>query len=404
MEVLRPPLEELAQVQRITEHHLFRGADSICRLLRFLVEHAVNARSEPVREFDIATEVFKRRQDFDPQSDSIVRVQVGRLRTRLTRYYFEAGTSDPIVFEVPRGGYSLAVSYRERPLAREQAPVVAPAPAVPIAPVALTPKRTSRAIALLISAGLAVALLAVVMLRRPAVPAPLVKFWEPFTSVPLPPFVIYSNQVRVAPVPAGTVSHDSSDLNRPLYTGIGEVMGAVALTHLFDRLGHGIVFRGEFLTPWEDLKNSNLIFVGTATQSLKAVGNPERFTLRHYIPDDLSTPLVIVDLKPEKDHPAFFGRTTTSPRPPDEEYALLMLSPAVVPGRVALTMFGTSTLGTQAAVEFVCDPNSVAALLKFMTPESGTVPTFFEAVLRVRVRDNAPIASDIAAFYQRKHS
>ena len=356
METLKSHAEEFAQVQRITEHRLFRGSESLCRLLRFLVDHTLNFRSKPLREFDIATQVFHRRPDFDPQSDSTVRVQIGRLRAKLTRYYFEAGSSDPIVMEIPRGGYSLSISYRERPQTVEESSTAVASVVAPIIPIVPAARQTQK----ILIAVLATAIVTVFAygglnsLLKPSLPAPLIKFWAPFIAVPSPPLVIYSNQVRVEP-DRSTLKPSYANPPEALYTGIGEVMGAVDLTHLFDRMGHAINFRGESITPWEDAKNANLIFIGTAKQSLKAVGNPERFALRRQVLGDANSPNVIVDLKPEQGHPAFF-RHSECCQPLEEDYALVILSPALTPGRVALTMFGITTLGTQAAVEFVCDP------------------------------------------------
>jgi len=204
MEALRPPVEELAQVRRIAEHHLFRGAESLCRLLRFLVEHAVSARSGPVREFDIAAGVFKRRQDFDPQSDSIVRVQIGRLRARRTRYYFEAGTSDPILCEIPRGGYSLSVSYRERPHSRKEAPAVPPA--MPVIPASALPKSRPKITAV---AWISIYSRPQYFRERHCSPetadtGSTGRILGTFGFRSAPPFLIYSNQVRLVPLPDGT--------------------------------------------------------------------------------------------------------------------------------------------------------------------------------------------------------
>jgi len=56
-----------------------------------------------VKEYQIATEVFGRPRDFDPRLDSTVRVQTGRLRSKLAEYYAGSGADDPIIVEVPRG-------------------------------------------------------------------------------------------------------------------------------------------------------------------------------------------------------------------------------------------------------------------------------------------------------------
>ena len=100
--------EEISQLNRILDSHLLRGADSLSRLLRFLTEHALKCPGETLKEHQIATMVLGRRPDFDPNSDSTLRVQIGRLRSRLERYYNEVGPRDQVIIEIPRGSYSVA--------------------------------------------------------------------------------------------------------------------------------------------------------------------------------------------------------------------------------------------------------------------------------------------------------
>jgi hypothetical protein len=406
MEVPAFYVEEAAQIRRITEHHLFRGSESLCGLLRFLFEHTVNHRSEPLREFDIATQVFKRRPDFDPQSDSIVRVQIGRLRARLAQFYAEAGLSDPVIVEIPRGGYSLSISYRERPHAPEP---VAISEANSPTSVVIRPARRREirnlVIAVMTTAAVTLGLVAGVnSLRKPQIAGSLEVFWNPFISVPDAPLVIYSNQIRPAAPPAGVSAVSSSPPvhQNPFFTGTGEVMGAVDLTRLFVNIGHDIHFRGEALTPWEDVKDSNLIFVGTATQSAKALGGPERFVLRRQIPGDSTSPMVIADLSPEPGHPAVYHHSAECCQPIDEDYGLIIFSRGLTPERVALSMFGTTTMGTQAAVEFSCDADSLSSLLDRLPKNHSKHVPFFETLLHVTVRGGAPIASEIVAVHVRK--
>jgi len=56
------------------------GSESLCKLLRYLAKHALDHPGTPLKEYQIATEVFGRPADFDPQLDSTIRVQAGRLR------------------------------------------------------------------------------------------------------------------------------------------------------------------------------------------------------------------------------------------------------------------------------------------------------------------------------------
>jgi TolB-like protein len=50
-------------------------------------------------------EVFGRRPDYDPKLDSTVRTEAVRLRARLNKYYSTEGRQDPLVIELPKGGY-----------------------------------------------------------------------------------------------------------------------------------------------------------------------------------------------------------------------------------------------------------------------------------------------------------
>ncbi len=50
-------------------------------------------------------EVFGRRPDHDLTRDSIVRTEASRLRARLREYYTGEGKDDPLIIELPKGGY-----------------------------------------------------------------------------------------------------------------------------------------------------------------------------------------------------------------------------------------------------------------------------------------------------------
>ena len=101
-----------AEVDRLTQSSVLHGSEALCRLLRYLAGQALAHPGVPVKEYQLATEVFGRPADFDPRMDSTVRVQTGRLRSKLAEYYPSAGADDPIVLEIPKGSYSLVFHYR----------------------------------------------------------------------------------------------------------------------------------------------------------------------------------------------------------------------------------------------------------------------------------------------------
>src|SRR5687767_15808788 len=80
----------------------------MCRFLRFLVEQQLAGAGGELKETTVAVEVFGRKPDYDPKIDSIVRTEAARLRKRLAAYYDAEGSRDPLVIEMPKGGYQPA--------------------------------------------------------------------------------------------------------------------------------------------------------------------------------------------------------------------------------------------------------------------------------------------------------
>ncbi len=101
------------QLERILASFATSGANRRSRLLRYLVEQTLEDRPESLKESVIATEVFDRAPSYDPQIDSVVRVEVGRLRARLAEYYEKAGADAPVRIEIPRGAYRPIFIFRE---------------------------------------------------------------------------------------------------------------------------------------------------------------------------------------------------------------------------------------------------------------------------------------------------
>src|SRR6266478_9376734 len=108
----------LAQVDRLLNSHVLHGSESLCKLLRYLAEHALEHPGSSLKEYQIATEVFGRSPSFDPQSDSTIRVQAGRLRLKIAEYYSSEGTDDPIQVEMPKGTYVVSFHRRKANVAK----------------------------------------------------------------------------------------------------------------------------------------------------------------------------------------------------------------------------------------------------------------------------------------------
>ena len=82
------------------------NAERLSSLLRFIVEEALNGRGSDLKEARIGLDVFGRKADsYDPAIDPIVRVQMGRLRSKLRAYYSGPGALDIVRINIPVGSY-----------------------------------------------------------------------------------------------------------------------------------------------------------------------------------------------------------------------------------------------------------------------------------------------------------
>jgi TolB-like protein len=115
------------QLERVLGSEAFAGAGRHSRVLRYLVERTLAGDGDQLKEYVLGTEVFDRPDSYDPRIDSIVRVEVRRLRTRLDDYYRGPGAKDPVVITIPRGAYVPLFADRDGLAATASAPAVATA-------------------------------------------------------------------------------------------------------------------------------------------------------------------------------------------------------------------------------------------------------------------------------------
>jgi TolB-like protein len=105
--VTTPNHEEiLHQLSRILDSPQFTASSRLSRFLRYVVERTCAGEGRQLKEFRIATDVFDRGARFDSRLDSLVRVEAGRLRSKLVEYYSERGSGDAVIIRIPKGGYT----------------------------------------------------------------------------------------------------------------------------------------------------------------------------------------------------------------------------------------------------------------------------------------------------------
>ena len=112
MAARQPSSEEIrSELERVLSSRSFAQTERHRRFLQFIVEQTLTGNSDRLKGFSIALDVFDRPDDFDPQSDPLVRVEAGRLRKRLVEYYAEEGVEDPVRIRIPRGSYQANFEY-----------------------------------------------------------------------------------------------------------------------------------------------------------------------------------------------------------------------------------------------------------------------------------------------------
>ncbi|MDQ0561520.1 TolB-like protein [Rhizobium mesoamericanum] len=94
-----------AQLNVITSSPEFPTVGRSAAFLKYVTEEALAGRADRIKGYSIAVEVFKRSEGFS-QDDPVVRIEAGRLRRLLERYYLVAGQYDPIRIDIPKGGYA----------------------------------------------------------------------------------------------------------------------------------------------------------------------------------------------------------------------------------------------------------------------------------------------------------
>lgn len=95
----------LAALERLLDSGEFEGSTRLQEFLRHVVQGKLAGRERDLRAYAIGVDVFGRPADFDPQAESLVRVEAGRLRQKLAAYYAGPGRNDPVRISLPKGGY-----------------------------------------------------------------------------------------------------------------------------------------------------------------------------------------------------------------------------------------------------------------------------------------------------------
>jgi hypothetical protein len=182
------------------------------------------------------------------------------------------------------------------------------------------------------------------------------------------------------------------------YTGVGEVLAIHALDDAFGTLGQKVRVKRGSLFTLDDVKSHNLIFVGSPSENLSLldIPNTQEFVFQRVASGPRQGDLSIVSKHPK---PGEAGAYLASPSNAQltEDYSVVGLVPGIESGRYVMILAGTTTFGTQGAVEFVCRQDSVAKLLKEIPDSSAGTMKPFEALVRVKIARGVPVETELVA-------
>ena len=448
--------QKLEQLEKVLRSRTLQNSESLKAFLRFVVEKTVEDEGVHLKEYTIATEVFGRNSDYDPRIDSVVRVQAGRLRTKLQEYYTTEGKADRIVIDLPKGHYhpvfvcppsetapETAGGAANRAAANGHPPAAAAAPADARAEQAeAAPARAGgRAVALLLLGGLAILLCAAVLalyssnreLRRLAAPDPSLNtedfktVWSAFVEDAESPLLVLSNptvyrflneadpgsqerralqltpeQTRSlveAPEFRGQWTGGESPRLIPslgMYTGMGEAIGLYRLTDLFRSADKTILLRQSRHVSAADLKYRNVILLGSiyVNEWTRRLPSVENFNYT------FAATIENRDPRPgeEREYKPQFNERTGEML---VDYALITVKPNVSGEHAVMNLAGIFSEGTEAAAEFVTTRNHLAVLGQRLRQlgGAGPPPKYYQALLKVGVENGTPTTIELISLH-----
>lgn len=466
MEVSRE--EKLEQLERLLQSHTLHSADSLRGFLRFVAEKAIDNQESLLKEYVIATEVFGRNEDYNPRIDSTVRVQAGRLRTKLAEYYSTEGKGDKVLIDLPKGQYTPVFSYAQiKPANGKPADTATSLEQLTInlegaasglvsgayAAIAASDARSAELhqgnalssseprrwqiialtfVLLTVLFGVLAVFYrsrALELAKTNAVGADgqneslnrteIEPLWGEMLRSPEPVLVVYSNTLFQGTAENGmkllkSLDSPGSSIGSPIipqseieqskqpviehYTGIGEVMGAFQLGELFARLRHASRVKRSLLLNWEDLKTENIVVLGSPAENLFLRDLPQRqeFVFKPMPDEQGNKSFGIVNTRPRSGEQArYFARQDGPSRSQiSEDYAVVSLLQGLNGDKRMLILAGITTLGTQAAAEYVTKPDYIRDLIQHLNSAlpglPPKLPDNYQVLVKVKVNGGVP--------------
>jgi hypothetical protein len=148
----------------------------------------------------------------------------------------------------------------------------------------------------------------------------------------------------------------------------------------------------------DDAKNNDLIFVGSPAENLtlREIPATQEFVFQRVAAGPRTGDLGVLNAHPQAGEPHMFLASPPN-EPTTEDYAVIGLVPGIDPARSVLILAGTTTIGTQAAAEYVCREDSLSELLQRLKVSKPGELKPFEALLWVKITHGVPVRTDLVS-------
>lgn len=406
------PSEIQAELEKILASKGFVHSERLSRFLRFTVNRTIQGEAANLKEYLIGIEVFDRNGSYDPRSDPIVRVEAGRLRSKLKEFYETEGRDDPVVIDFQKGSYVPIFKRRERPASQ----------------VARIPRwlrssgdwRILGLAAAMALAGIAVYRAAMLSRQNLALHEALEKarqqgpgpefapVWGRFFSPGTETFVVFGSPLFFASERGGFFLrspglNDASkllsdpDFRRmqerfgPLsgprydYALMGDAMAIQRLTAFLGRAGRTLTAVPAHQASWDSIKDGNIIFLGAPRTNALLQRLPVQQDFE-WGPDQ--------NIHNRNPQPGEQKTYITQSHRDAATYAVVACFPGLRPNREVLLLTAHSEPGVLAAVEYVTQAESVRAMIEKLQLADPGKPRHYQVLLRVVVDKGAAVKSE----------
>ena len=406
------------QVDRILASDTLRASDVLRRLLIFLANKTFSGEADRLKEYSIGLDALGKPATYDPRSDAAVRLQASRLRQKLEDYYRKEGQLDPIVIELPKGGFKIAWH-------TTGGDPVAVIPALPAVAVEAVPETESSQLkkwrGLAIAATIIAAILGLVSIKALSRPSqtPLVNtatgestadleaLWTPLISSGHHLIIAFLNPLFVRLQRNGSPdilyrtggnnswndavsSPEFSILRRSLENPVAtptfnmversNLVSTFVLSQFFGgRRGDISLARSDELSS-EQFADSDVILFG----ALPIDGGSTPLPVR---------PALIVDkqgirnLQPLKGEPQEYVDSPDHEPSDGEGLELVSMLPGPSGHTTVVTFASNRKWGVVGGVQALVDPSFTHVLVQKLREPSGKLPPYYQVVFRIKYRD-----------------